>query len=121
MAKRIYPNREYYEQLFNEYIAAHGESLIKAVLQRLKFNSVEELQQEEYHGSLQGDCGCTYITPVSKEQAREWRLDDGINSRMYIHFPNYNTQSITIKEIMANQMLKDLDLSEAFSVNSILD
>ena len=118
--KRIYPTREYYKPLFEEYYANNTNALLQVVLKELGLKTLEDLHYEEYQGRLQGDCGVTYIVPINKEQAREWRLDDGIDSKMPIRNPNYNTQSMTIKEIMAKKMLEDLKLDDTFCVFSYM-
>lgn len=118
---RHYKSREYYKDLLNQYFNEHAEEVIKYTVKRMGFDSLEAMRAEELTG-MWFDCGFVYISPRNSEWSHEWFLDnDRISSNLYVNNPDYNTQSVTIKEIMVEKALRDLGLENDFYILTRLD
>lgn len=119
---RHYNGREYYKELLNNYFNAHHNEVMREVLDKLGFDTVENMSKAEYKGYFGFDCGWIRISPKNSEQSHEWFLDNNrISSEMTVHNPFYNTQSTTITEIMVEKALRDLGLRDEFYVSTHLD
>lgn len=119
---RNYKGREYYKELFNNYFNTHHNEVMREVLDKLGFDTVENMSKAEYRGYFGFDCGWILVSPKNSEQSHEWFLDnDRISSDLYVSNPYYNTQSTTIKEIMVEKALRDLGLRDEFYVSVRLD
>ena len=119
MAKvRKYPTVKEWKERVCEYLKDHKEYYIQHMLKVLKYEDLETLQKDEYSMAWGFDCGWVNLVPKNKEMAREWRLDnDGIPD--YIWDPAnavYSTQSITIKQAIMEQCVKDMQIEDKFEV-----
>lgn len=118
---RHYKDRQYYRELLNEYFKLHNFEVLRAVINFLGFDSVEEMRNAEITGCW-FDCGWVIISPKNKDHWHEWYLDnDRISADLYVENPLYNTQSTTIKEIMVIKALKDLGIDNEFNIRTKLD
>lgn len=119
---RNYPTREFMQEVFDEYFNEHNDEVMQLVLDTFGFNTVEEMQNAEYHGFFGLDCGWITLTPTNRDQAHEWFLDSGrIDSKMFVRNPLFNTQSTSIKQVMIEKAVKDLGLGDRFYVGVRLD
>ena len=117
---RNYPNKEYYENYFNEYFITHHDDVIADMVEKTGFNSLEELRDAEYHMYFGLDCGFTHYIPYDYKMSREWKLDN-YDDKLYHIRESYPTQSITLQEIQYRKALADLGLQDVFYVWSRLD
>ena len=118
---RNYKPREYYKDLLNKYFSEHAEEVIEYTVQRMGFDSLKAMRAEELTG-MWFDCGFVYISPRNSEWSHEWFLDnDRISANLYVNNLAYNTQSVTIKEIMVEKALRDLGLENDFYILTRLD
>ena len=117
---RNYPNKEYYENYFNEYFITHHDDVIADMVERTGFNSLDELHDAEFKMYFGLDCGFTYYIPYDSKMSREWKLDN-YDDKLYGIRESYPTQSITLQEIQFKKALADLGLQDVFYVYSRLD
>ena len=120
---RHFPSVEDWKKQLTEYLTENKEKYIAYMLKRLGYEDTETLWEEEYHGKFGFDCGWVQLHPKDKEMQREWRLDNGgIDDCIFdIASVVYNTQSTTIKEIIVEKLVEDLDLNDTFIIYTRLD
>lgn len=120
---RIYPSREEWETKIKEYVQENKESIRRYMLDKLGYEDIESLWEDEYHMKFGLDCGWVNLFPKNKEMAREWKLDnDGIPDSIW-DASNivYNTQSVTIKSIIMYKVVEDMGIENEFSIVERLD
>lgn len=118
---RYYPSLKEYEKIFIEYFKENKSPLIRQVLNELHYETLEDLQKDEFGMKFAGDCGWVKLIPRNKEMYREWRLDNNDPCLFDIAYHAYNTQSITIKRIIVEKALEDLNLENTFYISERLD
>ena len=120
---RNFPSREDYEQQFEDYFSENKHSCIQYAVQKLGFNDVEEMHDAEFSGRFGFDCGWVQLIPRDKEMYREWRLDNGEYSVCIfdIGHKTYPTQSVTIKRLILEKAVEDMNLQDVFIINERLD
>ena len=118
---RNYNGMAYYKNLIEQYFRDNADAILTYTVGKMGFKSAEDMRREELTGCW-FDCGYVMISPTNKEQWHEWWLDNGkINASLGIFNPAYNTQSVTIQEIMVEKALIDLGLMNDFNIMARLD
>lgn len=119
---RNYPSMEYIRNVIDNYFEENKNSVIDYLLNKTGYNTLESLQEDEYHGVFGFDCGLMYIEPLNPEWKREWILDNGkYDARIHPHKMPYNTQSTTLQSIMIHKALFDTCLNEYMYTTTWID
>lgn len=118
---RKYPTKQFYEDMFKEYFDAHGDEVIRDMLDRLGYESMEKLRNDEMHMAFGFDCGWTIIYPKNQEMEREWKLDNGRYDYSIFAHPTYYPQSTTVQKVQVEKAIRDLGLGDTFGCYVRLD
>ena len=99
----------------NNWIEKHDNEIIKNMLDKTGYDSIEQLREDEYHGRFGLDCGWVWLCTKNEEQYHEWFLDNNKYPDYVsgIDYP-YNSQSTTLKEIQCRYILKEMDLEDKY-------
>ena len=121
---RNYESREVWQERIIAYLKEHKEKYIRLVLQTLGYETTDELRDAEYNQNRFGlDCGWVKLVPKNKEMAREWKLDnDNIPAAIYdVANTIYSTQSTTIKNIIMDAVVSDMNIEDIFCIVVVYD
>lgn len=118
---RNYPSKDYYKTMLDTYFKEHHNEVIKHLLDRLGYADLEALQEDEYRMKWGFDCGWTLLTPKNADMRHEWTLDNGKYDVAIFAHPSYYPQSTTLQRIQVEKAVKDLGLSDIFTISTRLD
>lgn len=124
MGKKIrhYDSTLKLQELLNTYFLARREDVLKDLLEKTGFNTMEELRNAEHNSYWGLDCGFVWMATANPEQHREWVLDNGKYDAKVrgIKYP-YNCQSVTLKQIQLRKAIEDLELTGQYYPEVRLD
>ena len=120
---RNYPSCKQVETELENYLRNHRGEYEHQVLQKLGYEDLNSLQEADQQMKFGFNCGWVQLHPKNKEMAREWRLDnDGLPNCIFdIGSVIIPTQCCTIKEIIVEKLVNDLDLSNEYEIITKLD
>lgn len=120
---RNYPSKEEWKANILEYMKENKEALIRHMLNKLGYEDIDSLQEDEYSMKFGFDCGWVNLTPKNKDMYHEWYLDNGKIPDSLWDLANYvyNTQSITIKYPIIEKVVEDMGIENEFNIVERLD
>ena len=126
--KRYYPTVDDVKEMFQEYFRANGLKAIGYALDKLgyenSFGGLKKLLDDEGNMKFGFDCGWVNLYAKRPEQAREWRLDGGLNITEYVWDVAHcclNVQSVTIKRALTEKAIFDLGVEDLYGIAERLD
>ena len=124
---RKYPSRECYELMLEQYFANDNGAVITYVIEKIGEDPAKygfcDLQEDERRMRWGFDCGWILMYPTNKEMAHEWELDSG-GYGAYVWTDSalpWCPQSTTLKRIMLEKAVEDLELQDEFWLATKLD
>lgn len=119
---RNYPTTEKIKYILNDYFQEHEEDVIKDLLDKTGFDSIENLQNAEHYSYFGFDCGWVWLATANYIQEEEWIKDNGKYDAKVrgIQYP-FNCQSVTCKKIQLEKAIKDLGLTGQYYAEVRLD
>jgi len=120
---RHYPSKQDYEEGFKAWLKDQRGIYHKMLLDKLNYESMEQLREDEYAGKFGFCCGYVNLIPKNEEMFHEWGLDNGkYGAKIHdIGFYGISSQLVILKEPIVRQMLEDMNLENEFSVEIKLD
>ena len=117
---RNFPSKQLIESELADKLKENKSKYLNLVCKKFDCETMEELAEKECRWM---DCGWVNIYPRNSEHFHEWTLDEGqYNEPIFdIVYTILPTQSTTLKEIIARQLLEDLDYSNDYIVVTRLD
>lgn len=116
---RNYPSIEDYEKIFEDYFRSNKGAIMQYVCHKFQVEDEDSLKEQDFGF----DCGWVHLFPRDPEMAKEWKLDNGdYGARIFdIASKCYGTQSITIKEVILEKAVEDLNLDDVFHIRRKYD